>query len=621
MKKVLLLSMPFGAMDRPALGISLLKAALTRDGIGCDVRYPAFAFADLLGAETYHWVSSGLPYVAFAGDWCFAEALYGPRPAADEAYQTEVLRGTWRLSDEDIARLWAVRELVEPFLEHCLASIPWEDYALVGFTSTFEQNLASLALARRLSARHPGLAIVFGGANWEGEMGEELHRRFEFVDYVCSGEADATFPSLAARILAGNREPASLPPGIVHRDGGDTRSTGRAEVVRDLDALPVPDFDDYFAAWEASAASLVAAPILLLETSRGCWWGEKAHCTFCGLNGATMTYRSKSAARALEELRGLSERWRTERVEVVDNILDMRYFADFLPALAADGRPWEIFYEVKANLSRAQVTALRAAGVTRIQPGIESLSDHVLALMNKGTTGLRNVQLLKWCREQGIGVDWNILYGFPGERAADYERTLELLPSIAFLDPPVACGPIRMDRFSPYFARPEAFGLSGVRPLQAYAYLYPFPQESLMRIAYHFDFDHGSGQAHAGYADEVIRFAETWRRDGPRGSLAQRRRADGSLALRDTRPDAAHASHELSGMEAEVYAFCDELHSTAAIVRHLDALWPGRGVDEAGLRPFLDSLVDNRLMVGDGKHWLSLAVRERADLPAELCRA
>jgi len=56
------------------------------------------------------------------------------------------------------------------------------------------------------------------------------------------------------------------------------------------------------------------------------------------------------------------------------------------------------FYEVKANLTRVQVSALRAAGVTRIQPGIESLSDHVLKLIGKGTCGLRNVQLLKWCR-------------------------------------------------------------------------------------------------------------------------------------------------------------------------------------------------------------------------------
>jgi hypothetical protein len=78
MKKILLLSMPFGSMDMPALGLSLFKARLSSDGIDCDVRYPCFTFADMVGAEQYHWISSKVPHLAFAGDWCFTEALYGP---------------------------------------------------------------------------------------------------------------------------------------------------------------------------------------------------------------------------------------------------------------------------------------------------------------------------------------------------------------------------------------------------------------------------------------------------------------------------------------------------------------------------------------------------------------
>ena len=75
---------------------------------------------------------------------------------------------------------------------------------MVGFTSTFEQNIASLALAQRLAAAHPSVLIVFGGANWEGEMGVALHRRFGFVDVVVSGEADLSFPALV-RELADRR--------------------------------------------------------------------------------------------------------------------------------------------------------------------------------------------------------------------------------------------------------------------------------------------------------------------------------------------------------------------------------------------------------------------------------
>ena len=99
MKKVLLLSMPFGALERPALGLSLLKSRLIETGIACDVRYLNFALADFIGREDYHWVNYELPYTAFAGDWLFTSALYGERPENDAAYIDEILRRTWMVTD------------------------------------------------------------------------------------------------------------------------------------------------------------------------------------------------------------------------------------------------------------------------------------------------------------------------------------------------------------------------------------------------------------------------------------------------------------------------------------------------------------------------------------------
>jgi len=88
--------------------------------------------------------------------------------------------------------------------------------------------------------------------------------------------------------------------------------------------------------------------------------------------------------------------------------------------------------------------------------------------MRKGTTALRNIQLLKWAREYGVGVEWNILYGFPGEVDADYEETLALIPKIAHLQAPSGIGPVRIDRFAPYYETPEAFGITGLRPLPVF---------------------------------------------------------------------------------------------------------------------------------------------------------
>ena len=612
MKKVLLLSCPFGALERPSLGLSLLKARLQEESIACDVKYLGFPFADQIGVENYQWMTYELPYTAFAGDWCFTSALYEKDevPSPDD-YVTEILQGTWHLSDETIRRILFVRSYVPSFLEYCLSSIDWEDYAIVGFTSTFEQNIASLALAKRLKQRNPEVVTVFGGANWEGDMGEELHSRFKFVDYVCSGESEESFPKLVKHILAGSTTETieSEVKGIVLRKNGKSVATGFPDTTFAMDSFPYPDFSDYFTALQESTASNHVLPSLLLETSRGCWWGAKSHCTFCGLNGNTMSFRSKSPRRVLDELDVLSSKWRTESVEVVDNILDMKYFDNVIPALAKAKRSFQIFYEVKSNLNRQHVKMLSDAGINRIQPGIESLSDHVLKLMRKGTTGLRNIQLLKWSKELNVHAEWNLLYGFPGETEEDYDNILAMLPAIKFLGPPCAVGPIRLDRFSPYFNSPEEFGLTALRPMVTYRHLYPFPATSLARIAYYYEFEYQSNVDPGKCAAKVVSYIQQWKSDHERGSLFMFTNADGIVTIMDTRSDTTVGQIPLDATGSRVYEYCDEVRSLSNIVAHLRELFPDGLLDEASVKTFLDSLVANRLMVTDGSNYLSLAIR------------
>jgi ribosomal peptide maturation radical SAM protein 1 len=609
--------MPFGALDRQALGLSLLKAGLERSGLPCEIRYLNFPFAEFVGYKVYEWITYEAPHTAFVGEWCFTAELYGDRPEIDRRYIQTVLRDTWQLSEADVVSVERVRALSGPFLDYCMQAVPWKTYRIIGFTSTFEQNLASLAMAQRIKFIYPDTVIVFGGANWESEMGLELHRHFPFVDYVCSGEAEESFPALVRRVLA--HEPLDGSersiPGIVYRDQqtGVSVFTGSHVPIRDLDSLPFPDFSDYFAALDQSTVSAHVAPKLLFETSRGCWWGAKSHCTFCGLNGTTMAYRSKSAARVMEELTCLVHHWKLQLVEVVDNILDQSYFHSLFPALAQTNLSLQLFYEVKANLTRKQVALLRQAGVSRIQPGIESLSDRVLKLMRKGTTGLRNLQLLKWCLEYGIKPEWNLLYGFPGEKLEDYASTREMLPVICYLPPPSACGPLRLDRFSPYFERPSEFGLTNVRPVAAYHYLYPFEDDSLSRIAYYFDFDYEPNVDPHNCASEVSGLAENWRRQNieqvgiPRALY----RSEGSLVILDSRFGAYSPEVIFSGLEQAAYEYCDELRGGLAVIRYLRRAFPETFFEDERVMRFLDSLVAHGLMVSDGKHYLSLAIGTR----------
>jgi hypothetical protein len=153
MKKVLLISMPFGALDRPALGISLLKANLQHQGYPCDIRYFTFTFAEHIGFEAYQWITNELPYTAFAGDWLFISSLYGERPTIDQQYITDILQQQWNINSSDIQRLIECRLAIPRFIDSCMQEVQWDEYGVIGFTSTFVQNIASLALAKKINQR------------------------------------------------------------------------------------------------------------------------------------------------------------------------------------------------------------------------------------------------------------------------------------------------------------------------------------------------------------------------------------------------------------------------------------------------------------------------------------
>ncbi len=602
----ILLSMPFGALERQALGLSLLKPSIEKAGHSATIRYFGFDFARLIGVADYRWINNDFPYIAFAGDWCFTSHLYGDRPVADRDYADQILTERWRVSSADLDRLLKVRAQTGNFLDHCMGAIDWNNYQMVGFTSTFEQNIASLALAKRLKQAYPHLKTIFGGANWEGEMGLELHRQFPFADFVCSGEAEISLPALLNAVEAGQL-PSAI-PGVVYRHGNTSIAVPAGKPLEDLDELPIPDYSDFFENLESTGVDTDVVPVLLFESARGCWWGAKSHCTFCGLNGGAMAFRAKSQARALAELNLLVTRWRVSMVESVDNILDMAYFDKFLPALAQQHDDLQLFYEVKANLSRRHLKSLAASGVHRIQPGIESMNDHVLTLMRKGTTALQNIQMLKWCQEYGIAAEWNLLYGFPGETQQDYDQMLSILPAIRHLRAPSACGPLRLDRFSPYFDHPADFGLSNLRAIASMRFLYPFPEAVLSNISYYFDFDYPDGKTAADCAAQVIHYVESWKHQPETGTLTASVEPDGSLLLVDSRSTATLTHLTLRGIEQAAFEYCDTAHSIDGVHRHLRQRFPEVMPPIGSLRAFLDSAAANFLMVRDGDRYLSLAI-------------
>lgn len=611
-KPVALISMPFGGVDRPPVGVTTLKAALTRRGVDSDIHFLNMVFAQWTGPQLYQWLSDRASHTLFAGEWMFASEFFGDL-RSDKTFIQYLIND--RNADKGFVEkvLW-MRRFIRPFLDYCLNAYDWSHYKIVGFTSMFEQNVASLALAAGIKRRFPHITIVFGGANCEGEMGMALHRGFPFIDAVFSEQADFTFPEWVSRHLTGQNE--FDVPGVVLRRGDESVYTGSAPAIEDMDSLPYPDFDDFFEQLAHTSIPLALEIRLQIETSRGCWWGAKHHCTFCGLNAETMKYRSKDASRVLAEIRYQVDRYEIRRIDSVDNILDMRYLKELMPALKESDLNLSMFYETKANLTKAQLQLLRQAGVQYIQPGIESFDTNILAEMNKGTSPLQNIQLLKWCSEFGVTPSWNLLYGFPRELPSQYERMAERLSAFIHLPPPGGCGRIRLDRFSPYFSNPHDYGITNIRALEAYRWLYPLPLKALDQVAYFFEFDYADGRDPETYTREIRNVVRDWSAIQKPLSLLSYDRGDGSSTIHDTRPG-QYEVLELQGWKHFAYALADSAISIRTLHRKL--LSKGHtNLTIEELRDFLAKLERKQLVAIDDDRVLSLAVRCGANDDTEM---
>ena len=543
------------------------------------------------------------------------EALFGEDAGADARWEREVLLGRACWGARELARpappsfvrsLRRARSLAGGFLDRCLAEVLAHRPQLVGFTSVFQQQVASLALAQRLKAASPGTVVVLGGANAEGVMGAETVRSFPFLDAAVSGEGDLVFPELVRRVLAGR--PFEDLPGVTTPVNAAARfAAGRfpnAPTVTRMDDLPVPDDSDYFEAFRRSRFAGTWTPGLFLETARGCWWGEKSHCTFCGLNGTTMAFRSKSPGRALDELRALVARHPESDLQVVDNILDARYFESLLPELAKSPPPSPVFWETKSNLKKEQVRLLADAGVTRIQPGIESLSNAVLKLMRKGVTALQNVQLLKWCRELGVTPYWNLLWGFPDEPAEEYARMARLVPLLSHLAPPSGVSGLRLDRFSPGFDDAERLGFLEVAPLPSYAAVYALAPEAVANLAYSFSFRARGAARVAEYVTPLLGEVARWRRVAKASALFGVLAGD-ALVVWDLRPAARRPLTVLRGLPRVLHDACDATTNARALE---EAGRAACGASHEDAHAALAALVADGLVLRDGERYLSLAV-------------
>ena len=446
--KLALIQCPAWSVDRPPYALALLTSLL-REGRGgheivpFDLNVRMYREAVEAG-DSIRFTLAGVP-----------EDRFGP-----DSWSAWAIEWDWGRRDEVLAYLESRAELIEAFLDEVLATSP----DAIGFSVQYTSKHVSLELARRFKERDPDLLVLFGGPQCFPTCdADHLLHEYPFVDVGCFGEAEGQLEDLLTAIETGGRarpEPFEAFRGyqVRLRDGRITnQGIACSPPAIDLARLPAADWT-----WvDFSRYTRVAIPVI---TSRGCI----RRCTFCSEAGAASTswgpYRYRPAAAIADEIRAQHERHRFDHLWFTDSVFNgnlrmVKELCDLL--IEADlGFRWDAQLTIRPDMTSELLDKIRRAGCQMLHWGLESGSDTVLRLMQKGYTARTAQEVLARTHEVGIRQNINLIVGHPGETEEHFQETLAFLRQVhpyGITDPPVA--PCDVNRGSILFDRTEDLGI------------------------------------------------------------------------------------------------------------------------------------------------------------------
>ncbi len=492
-----------------------------------------------------------------------------------------------------------LRHLCE-FTNDILNDVSWDAYSLVGFTSTHVQLTSSLLLAKSLKEQYPNIRTIFGGFLLRDDLARNFVDVFPYVDFVVSGEGEVPLHKLCVALEEGSD--LSPVPNLVYRhDERHVHKTIPQDFIANMDELPTPDFSDYFE--HALKPAPRIHPVIQLETSRGCRWGR---CSFCvETMDSRKNYRRKSAGKVIDEIATLTDQCKSLSIMFADADLSNR--DDIAGAICELGLDLQITAEITGFITKQALTLFRKAGAKQIQIGVESFSPRLLKVFNKGVKLMRYAERLKWCKELGIKLYYNMILGFPLETEEDMVVSVKMMDYLRYFQYPEVTH-FTVSFGAEVYRNYEKFGIETLVPNDAMCDCYPKAIVDKLTPLLSFG-------EHTGYAflpanavkhDRVLARVEQWKMDRESfesAMVCRRGKSFLEIAIREGRSAYHHIIRD--ELEIGVYLFCVD---SAKRLNEIVERFAAAGTETVNY--ILWKFVCSGLMFTVDGEYLSLASRE-----------
>ena len=275
-------------------------------------------------------------------------------------------------------------------------------------------------------ARSRGCTVIVCGSDATDHADRYLK---EGADFVILGEGEATLMELLNSLSGATSAAPEHIEGVARLDAnGHPVSSGRMNVMTDLDSIPFPAWDlidvaKYRDIWKRRHGFFS----LNLVTSRGCPF----HCNWCAKPIWGQSYNARSPENVVSEMRLLKKRFQPDHIWFMDDMMGIKpgwlsRFADLVNEHDVV-IPFKCLNRVDLLLRDGVIEALDRAGCSIVWSGVESGSQTVLDAMDKGTTVEQTIEATRRLHEAGIQVGFFLQFGYPGETRDDIRKTIQLV--------------------------------------------------------------------------------------------------------------------------------------------------------------------------------------------------
>ena len=257
--------------------------------------------------------------------------------------------------------------------------------------------------------------IVLGGPE-VAYRSKDVLEKYEFIDFVLSGEGEWTFPDFLDNI---NGNLASI-PGLTHRQNGKIVVVPEKEYA---DTPPSPYSDEFF--------ENLNGRIAYIETARGCPY----RCAFC-LSGRCSPLRFFEIDRVKEDIIKLSNSG-TQTVKFVDRTFN-----------AKEKRANEILLFIKENYGKTipenvcfhfeiagdilkdstlEILSSMPYGAVQLEIGMQSFNEDVLKTINRKTNTKKLTENIKKLMSfNNIHIHIDLIAGLTGEDFESFKNSFNI---------------------------------------------------------------------------------------------------------------------------------------------------------------------------------------------------